>query len=169
MSLNNHECDHSQITGQVSITPETTKLYNNVAISLPAEPETIIENEDGTTSTIRASSITFSGNSDSARIRFYTDGDTKADSGFIKLSSCLEIATADNGTEPIYCRQYDFSSEPSKKPYHKIRYTLTLLDYDGTTSIPRALYIYDSTTGKHINVAATLKAIAGDKIVYKEG
>ena len=57
----------------------------------------------------------------------------------------------------------------TKKLYHKIRYTLTLLDYDGTTSIPRALYIYDSTTGKHINVAATLKAIAGDKIVYKEG
>ena len=168
MSLNNHECDHSQITGQVSITPETTKLYNNVAISLPAEPETIIENEDGTTSTIRASSITFFGNSDSARIRFYSDGDTRNEDT-IKLSSCLEIATADNGTEPIYCRQYIFTNDPTKKLYYQIYNTLTLFDYDGTTSIPRALYIYDSTTGKHINVAATLKAIAGDKIVYKEG
>ena len=63
---------------------------------------------------------------DGFRIRIYG---TSSDAG------AVEIATADNGTEPIYVRQYtgDFSA---------ITRTLTLLDGNGNTILPGRLYAY---------------------------
>lgn len=46
----------------------------------------------------------------------------------------LEIATADNGNDPIYVRQYNGY-------FQTIARTLTLLDSNGNTIIPRRLYV----------------------------
>ena len=52
-------------------------------------------------------------------------------------SGWLELATGDNGTEPIYVRQYTYAGEPY--PYSHfgaIKRTATLLDWAGNTSFP---------------------------------
>lgn len=49
----------------------------------------------------------------------------------------LEIATADNGTEPIYVRQYNGNDNG----FTSIARTLTLLDASGNTSIPGQLTV----------------------------
>lgn len=51
----------------------------------------------------------------------------------------MEIATADDGTEPIYVRQYT-------GVYTTVKRTLTLLDADGNTSLPGNLTISHTTS-----------------------
>ncbi len=53
----------------------------------------------------------------------------------------MEIATADDGTEPIYVRQYTGA-------YTTIKHTLTLLDADGNTTLPGRLYLTNSISYK---------------------
>jgi hypothetical protein len=89
---------------------------------------------------------------------------TASDAGF------LEIATADNGNEPIYVRQYNYDDDESFK---SIIHTLTLLDGSGNTSIPGTLNIggiiveYDSTN-KALKVNGNLYATGGIT-AYGEG
>ena len=47
-------------------------------------------------------------------------------------SGFLELATADDGTEPIYVRQYSINNNP----FGNIVRTATLLDASGNTSFP---------------------------------
>jgi hypothetical protein len=54
-------------------------------------------------------------------------------------SGWLELATADDGNEPIYVRQYSYIGGTGNKPYSKfgtIIRTATLLDESGNTSFP---------------------------------
>lgn len=64
------------------------------------------------------------GGSDYWRIK---GGQTASDSGY------LEIATADNGNEPIYVRQYTVGNS---NPFNTLNRTATLLDASGNTSFP---------------------------------
>ena len=54
-------------------------------------------------------------------------GGTAADQGYV------EIATADNGSEPIYVRQYAYQSGAS---FGSLVRSATLLDSTGNTSFP---------------------------------
>ena len=58
----------------------------------------------------------------------------------------LEIATADDGNEPIYVRQY---TGKGGEYFGTIKRTLTLLDKDGNTILPGNLYINNSIILKH--------------------
>ncbi|WP_315065869.1 phage tail protein [uncultured Clostridium sp.] len=60
---------------------------------------------------------------------------TASDNGY------LEIATCDNGTEPIYIRQYIGTCSDSLSGFDTVQRTLTLLDANGNTSIPGNLII----------------------------
>ena len=78
---------------------------------------------------------------------------TASDSGY------LEIATSDDGTEPIYVRQYSNNStegDPSD-PFSALglKRTLTLLDASGNTILPGSL-----TTGE--SYSTTLSIHGGD-------
>ena len=85
-------------------------------------------------------SITFqSGNSDNGRILF---GSTASDAGY------LEIATADNGNEPIYVRQYtgtDFNTKNREA---------ILLDGNGNSSFPGTLTASNVKTDNETRLAA---------------
>ena len=126
-----HKCDHSKFTGPITI--EATKQNNkgNTAIKLPLIVETETENEDGTTTILKASSMLFEGNTDFFRIRFQSDTDTE---------SYAELATSDNGNEPIYVRQYSYQPIQTTG-FGSIIRTLTLLDSKGNTTIPGNLYL----------------------------
>ena len=58
----------------------------------------------------------------------------------------LELATADNGNEPIYVRQYINSGKTFNSS--KIARTLTLLDGNGNTVLPGNLYFNGTSQGK---------------------
>ena len=54
-------------------------------------------------------------------------------------SGWFEIATADDGCEPIYVRQYGLIGGTGTKPYNSFSYIIhsaTLLDASGNTSFP---------------------------------
>lgn len=57
--------------------------------------------------------------------------------GYKSDAGALEIATADNGNEPIYVRQYEYES--GDNPWGTIKRTLTLLDGNGNTTLPGTL------------------------------
>lgn len=70
----------------------------------------------------------------------------------------LEIATADNGCEPIIVRQYSFDTPGDGYKFTKVIRTLYLLDVKGDTSIPGNLWMekptgtagnYDKFIGGH--------------------
>ena len=69
----------------------------------------------------------------------------------------MEIATADDGTEPIYVRQYTGA-------YTTITRTATLLDASGNTSFPGAL-----TTSKTVSAAGTSTADTASTSLYTTG
>ena len=75
-------------------------------------------------------------------------GGTASDEGFV------EIATADNGIEPIYVRQYTTTGLGT--PFGTFNQTLTLLDASGNTTIPGSVGI--GTT----NPTSKLHIIGGD-------
>ena len=85
---------------------------------------------------------------DQFRIRI---GGTSTNAGYV------EIATADDGTEPIYVRQYTgvFSS---------LTRTATLLDGSGNTSFPGTVTSGSSVTATSFNLSAThyLYAVSGE-------
>ena len=60
----------------------------------------------------------------------------------------FSIATSDNGTDPIYCRQYLRKTASETTSYDYLRHELALLDTTGTTNIERLAIIgtpiYDS-------------------------
>lgn len=60
----------------------------------------------------------------------------------------MEIATADDGSEPIYVRQYSGT-------YTILRRNATLLDADGNTTFPGKLTIQAATGTAPINVSST--------------
>lgn len=60
----------------------------------------------------------------------------------------LEIATANNGSEPIYVRQYTGGNTAGVWPYgNTVQRTLTLLDNNGATILPVSLTLEGSTSG----------------------
>lgn len=67
-------------------------------------------------------------------------GATAANTGW------LEIATADDGNEPIYVRQYS-------GVYSTVKRTLTLLDDSGNTSMPGNLTVTNATTSGSFNTS----------------
>lgn len=60
-------------------------------------------------------------------------GSTGNDAGY------LELATADNGNEPIYVRQYSSGAGGSENSFTTVARTATLLDDNGNTSFPGTL------------------------------
>ena len=88
-------------------------------------------------------------------------GATANDDGF------MEIATNDNGNEPIYVRQYNGSSNTLKN-------SLTLLDSSGNTTIPGSLYfsnaskqnIVDTTSAQDVNGTKRFSALTIKKKCY---
>lgn len=93
----------------------------------------IILNQNGSTGT-RQLRIQC-GDNDYGRI---AAGATAANTGW------LEIATADDGNEPIYVRQYT-------GVYSAVKRTLTLLDGSGNTGIPGSLTVAGTTTSGNFN------------------
>ena len=76
------------------------------------------------------------GGSDTYRI---VGGSTGEDSGY------LELATADNGNEPIYVRQYTGdNSALGDSRFKSLTRTLTLLDGSGNTFLPGNLHVVNS-------------------------
>ena len=77
------------------------------------------------------------------------------DFGRIKLmgttseDGSLEIATADDGNEPIYVRQYTHTGSGGSNSFGTINRTLTLLDKDGNTTFPGNLYIPGAIKLRH--------------------
>jgi hypothetical protein len=68
------------------------------------------------------------------------NGNTGLDCGY------LEIATADNGSEPIVVRQYQWDSEKQKR-FSILKRTMYLLDSEGNTRIPGDLKLYGGYHG----------------------
>ena len=93
------------------------------------------------------------GTNDYAR---FAGGATGSNAGY------LEIATADDASEPIYVRQYKgvFTGDPSR--------TLTLLDGSGNTSIPGNLSIGGATTVNGNITASNVKADNDTRLVAVE-
>ena len=118
--------------GVISIVPEATTTFNGVA-------KTHIQGGLG-------------GASDNWRI---AGGATASDGGF------LEIATDDNGDEPIYIRQY------KTHPWQTLVRTATILDNLGNTSFPGNLSIGGSITSTGLLTAngGINIPITGDKVV----
>ena len=145
MSLNNHECEHNKFTGPVEITPgdlEFTDInykYNttNTNIWLPGTEDHNLETDINGNIPI-SSEILLTGYTDLFRL---------------KLVSCKdkgygEIATADNGNEPIYVRQYNSTHDENNKvsTFDVPARTLTLLDASGNTIIPGNLTVEGGIT-----------------------
>lgn len=93
----------------------------------------IILNQNGSTGT-RQLRIQC-GDNDYGRI---AAGATAANAGW------MEIATADDGNDPIYVRQYS-------DVYSTVKRTLTLLDGSGNTSMPGSLTVAGTTTSGDFN------------------
>jgi hypothetical protein len=83
-------------------------------------------------------------------------GVTDSDAGY------LEIATADNGDEPIYVRQYSGSND-----FTTIVHSLTLLDASGNTIIPGIPNIANLSVYADNAAAITGGLVAGD--LYRTG
>jgi hypothetical protein len=81
----------------------------------------------------------------------YSAGNTEGlDCGY------LEIATADNGTEPIIVRQYSYGGVEAG--FVNVARTLYLLDYQGNTTLPGDLQIFgfrDKTRGLKLSSSPT--------------
>ena len=89
-------------------------------------------------------------------------GGTAADSGFV------EFATADNGNEPIYFRQY---TGISGTPFQTVARTLTLLDDSGNTIMPGNLSVTNGnvTANYFIGNGSTLTQITGANVSGQVG
>lgn len=68
---------------------------------------------------------------------------TASDQGY------LEIATSDNGDEPIYVRQYNWSEDGM---WTNIKRTLTLLDSNGNTIIPGSVTANSYSTSNYVKI-----------------
>ena len=101
--------------------------------------------------------------SDHARIQLH--GSNGSDDG------SLEIATADNNTEPIYVRQYRHTD--GSIPFGVKVNELTLLDSDGNTNIPGALTVEGVTTLRNgltvNNSGGTLLSVFNNNLSAEEG
>ena len=86
--------------------------------------------------------ITFTNNSDLARIRFYNYDGTKE-------HGALEIATADDQSEPIYLRQYKYKSGP----WNQIGREACLLDASGNTQFPGTVTASNLTSTNETRLA----------------
>ena len=86
--------------------------------------------------------ITFTNNSDLARIRFYNYDGTKE-------HGALEIATADDQSEPIYLRQYKYNSGP----WNQIGREACLLDASGNTQFPGTVTASNLTSTNETRLA----------------
>ncbi|MCG9792473.1 hypothetical protein [Flavobacterium algicola] len=72
------------------------------------------------------------------RIRFFNPGEDQGS---------LEIATADNGTEPIRFRQYNLSNDGGVyEPFSSITNEVTILDENGNTFLPKSLSVGGNIT-----------------------
>lgn len=133
-----------------SILAGNTVHYGNISLT-----GTDTTNEDPT----RQRTIEFiCANNDWARIR--TGGNAK-DDGWI------EIATGDNGSEPIYARQYDKDSDGN----YYIKNEVMLLDKDGNTYFPNNVYANATFNAPNINIGKDLciegnLTVKGDSYSY---
>lgn len=112
----------SAVLGTSSVFLGTTSIpLNRASGALTLNGVTVTQVSNTTTGTTPIDLVTGTmADNDYFRIRV---GGTAADAGF------AEIATADNGTEPIYVRQYSGS-------FASVVRTATLLDESGNTSFP---------------------------------
>jgi hypothetical protein len=86
--------------------------------------------------------------------------------GGINDAGYVEIATADNGTEPIYVRQYAF--EPvTFQPFFTLVRTATLLDESGNTSFPGDITAFVSDQRLKENIKPIKNAL--DKVMCLSG
>ena len=132
----------SRTNGNVTINSPNTwrSIYvNNTSSSLGSNAMTIANGTNTTArltngntvkinlnSTLTGITDISGGSNDYWRIKFTCTNDDGA----------LEIATADNGTEPIYVRQYNYKDSNS---WGTVARTLTLLDGYGNTIVPGIL------------------------------
>ncbi|MGZ9736553.1 hypothetical protein [Flavobacterium sp. GNP002] len=88
----------------------------------------------------------------------------------------LEVATADNGGEPIYFRQYHFTYLPDGTyvPFSTVVNELVILDENGDTRIPNDLYVnnqlfiptnYYTKTEVDANLSNKVDKVAGKSLV----
>jgi hypothetical protein len=156
-------------TGNFNVSIETAALSENRTVTLPNSNVTVtsgvlINTETNQTIT---SEKTFTQN-----ILFSDSGTTKRGiSGIVGTNDhwffgaaaldfdqgFLEIASGDNGNEPIYVRQYSGSPLTGS-----LARSLTLLDDNGNTSIPQNLFLGSPTSEPTHAVRADRQIIAGD-------
>jgi len=159
-------------TGNFNVSIETTALTANRTVTLPNSNVTITPGVLLNTQTNQTitSEKTFTQN-----IIFSDSGTTKRgisgivgtnDHWFFGASALdfdqgfVEIASGDNGNEPIYARQY--SGSPLTGTLVR---TLTLLDDNGNTLIPQNLFLGSPTSDPDHAVRADRQIIAGDGLV----
>lgn len=78
----------------------------------------------------------------------------------------MEISTRDNGIEPIFCRQYSHVVDENGNRHPNLLHELTLMGSSGESIFNHNIYLKDSS-GKLIDLLATLTKLGSDKIVYK--
>lgn len=112
--------------------------------------ETIIEKGLNVTKNVYLGSNTFIQGIMASNDYWRVLGGGQSDSGY------LEIATADNGNEPIYVRQYS-------GVFSTVTRTLTLLDASGHTRLPGTLFTSKiQTTATYIELASSVVFTAND-------
>lgn len=113
------------------------------------------------------------GENDFWRIKGITEGVKESTTSNVityKNYGALEIATSDNGNEPIYVRQYS-GGDNDEPEFKTLVRSLTLLDKDGNTTMPGTTYSsgYQATSDKRLkrnfkeiaDVDAVIRAITG--------
>ena len=132
----------SRTNGNVTINSPNTwrSIYvNNTSSSLGSNAMTIANGTNTTASLTNGNTVKINLNSTLTGITNISGGSN--DYWRIKFTctnddGALEIATADNGTEPIYVRQYNYKDSNS---WGTVARTLTLLDGSGNTTVPGIL------------------------------
>jgi len=166
ISMSGHTHDYATHRGEGTNFIDYARLtYNNGAYSggpawvEPSDLGVRYANSSGTASTVRqdfggsnVGDLLYSQMADNDFFRLRVGG-TSTNAGFV------EIATADDGTEPIYIRQYT-------GPFTSLARTLTLLDESGNTSIPGIVTInsaLDSSFDNHNGALYVVGGIASGK------
>lgn len=135
-----HTHTKSQITDFPTIPTNTSQLANDSGFITSSGSCNYANSAGSAGSATTAEAVSTSVAADSSKNLFYC---SMADNDFCRINcggssnaGYLEIATADDGNEPIYVRQYTgvFSS---------VTRTLTLLDGSGNTQFPGTLYTYN--------------------------
>jgi hypothetical protein len=150
------EVDNNEVMAKSNATTATT-LYLNANGGTVYVGKTVSVTEAGTIDSGRvaagsARDLLIARMADNDLFRIRVGGDS--DLGY------AEIATADNGNDPIYVRQYNDNDQTFGTT---IARTLTLLDANGNTYIPGTVSMRDSQTRSDITTKENLEQVhAGD-------